>query len=850
MQEISLSQSGVNVGRIEPVSSLSELAAKKIAETVFSKEYEKLGFPIEKLYVLPESAVPVVVTALRHAFTDSSMSEDVLLKIGEYVLGILGRKEEPDKFVPTLQRFKDERKIANAMQSRNWARQDQFGVDALTAQLGCFALAEFVSLTQAEHFDSVFLSVVGVSFPQIPVPRDLPLLRSLFIRDGLYHVSNSLLVAASELRVLTLESDAFTHGELLRTIAECRTLERVVFRQMSGNGESDTIITQSLQQLAKSQMQDLEFDACDFSLASVCGFLLKRLERLTSFGVCGTSSIPVSVVSSAAACERLTRVSFRDCISLNESHLQPLAGGATHIKHLVLAGTGMDHRKLFKFATALSKIDRALALEILDLSNLKELSLSAVVAVMKAGTPALRHVLLERSKVMLVLEKDLDVKAALKKKARDKRIGSGKKGGGGGPNGKGKDKKKKKEKEENKKTGSAGEEVVAVAATADSDGDGAKDKKDVKKKLANDEVDLSKLSTSVTILSLCGSTMTDWVAAQLVAHCPGLESLDCSMCVDWSDEDKIPEKTRTRFNAVLCGKDNVVGLNFKKNSVFTTAVLTRHKMRHVNFMLCPDGSLLPYPEQKGGVKSVWPELRTCILPHPAKFVNPNVAHPYLTTMVLATPYRITCLPRYKTVKVVVLLRVVHQYYDVDFELADFRNVPHLVFAYAHLDLTAWLGAMGFVEYNPPDEQPPSMPAFQMWQDPDLALKRISYFECFCRESEVGSEKYEKAAHLDPKRIELFEAKKDTFKPSERLGSDSSMHRLGGQYLLFLQTVVPVVKHSFIDYREMRSLLAGMPIHPDSGRLDEPPDAVCEFGYGVDRVLHFNDRHYSEFMWYE
>jgi hypothetical protein len=507
MQEINLSQSGLAIGRIDSVPSLSSLAADAIAEHLFSKEQARLGLSapafIERLYVLPDSAVPCMVDALRKF--KSTISEEVSIKIAEYVLETLSRSAFPSEFTPEADRFAEAKRAAK--RTNCWRPQDEVEDDALRAQLRAFAVSEYLSLSRAEHFDTIFLTVVGAWVEQIPTPSALPRLRSLFVRDGMYDVSMKMLKAADSLRTLTLESDEFVREQLLEGISASPSLECVVFRSMSG-GDSDVHVTQAMQRLGRAQLRDLEFYACNFAFASVCGFLLKRLERLQSFGLCCVPSIPTSVASSVASCERLTRVSFRECTSLNEGHLVPLASGAHHIRHLILSATGMDYRKLFKFAEALGKQENSV-LEILDLSELKDITLSSVVAVMKAGTPALRHLLLEDSVVNLVSEKDVDRKAAQKVKAKNKRIGSGK-AGGGGAKGKGKAKKKGKGKEEDEK-----QDGDAVVAVAPSDGEKQKKKKK-KKKWSDEEVDQSKLKTSVTSLTLSGSKMSDWVGAQLV----------------------------------------------------------------------------------------------------------------------------------------------------------------------------------------------------------------------------------------------------------------------------------------------------------------------------------------------
>jgi hypothetical protein len=206
MNEINLSQSGLSIGRLnESCPSLSELAAASIADHLFSKEHNRLGFDVSALYALPDSALSVLVDQLRRAPTPFDV--EVVEAIGEYVLGILMQRDEPDAFTPESARWTSLRKkIPPSLPISSLAALKRFDDDELQVRLRAFALAEYLSLSRAEHFDSVFLSVVGAWSNQIPAPTALPHLRSLFVRDGLYDVSVQLLVIShSKKKKLLLE---------------------------------------------------------------------------------------------------------------------------------------------------------------------------------------------------------------------------------------------------------------------------------------------------------------------------------------------------------------------------------------------------------------------------------------------------------------------------------------------------------------------------------------------------------------------------------------------------------------------------------------------------------------------
>lgn len=166
------------------------------------------------------------------------------------------------------------------------------------------------------------------------------------------------------------------------------------------------------------------------------------------------------------------------------------------------------------------------------------------------------------------------------------------------------------------------------------------------------------------------------------------------------------------------------------------------------------------------------------------------------------------------------------------------------------DPQTFLSNLGFINRPDPDQPDPPNPQYAMWSEPDVRLKRISFFQCYSRVEEISSGAvYGTCVNLDPKRIELFETTVSQYKPAS-LRPGSSFHWLSAQWLHFLRTCVPVVSHSLInDYRDLRALLAGMPVHPDCDRLDLPPDAIHEFGKFLASGSRLTRLNFYEMNWY-
>jgi hypothetical protein len=833
-QHVNLSQSTVALGLVPPALRLEKLCCNTIAKLLFSEEHEqmKLG-NLSCLYRLPDSSVELLVDSLRGCVTDAETSDEAFTAIGEYVHQVLRCADDASvEVTPPAKRFADIRSH-NKKDVRYPA-----GSLALDVQLRNFALAEYLTLSRAESFDTVFLAVVGYWRGQLPVPPALPRLRSLVVRGGLYEVSHELLRAASELECLVIESDEFVRdNDLLLAGIGASKVRRLVFRDMQG-GDSDSKVTQAVQQLKNaSRLEEVAFEHCDgIQLGAIVGFLAKRVESLRTVTVCSSRALPQSIASTIASSASITRVSLRQCAALNEAHLTALVAGCTHIRHLDLTESAVDSRKLFKLAERLAKevaSGTPVVLDTLDLSRLT-LNLSSVLAVMKS-TPSLRTLLLERTEVTLKTDDDVERAVALKRMAKNKRIGGGKKGGGGAKS------KPKPKKAQDKGKGKEEEEG----------GEGAEKKEETKEekgkeKKKTEPMDLSKLRTGVTRLLLGQCRINDWCMAQIIVHCPDLEHLDISGSED-NYESSIPIKTRTRFNAVMGGHDNPLGLDCKAMGVVTTAVLTRHKLRSLNCLLTGEGGVLPWPVLKGGVKpgaQTWPLMETLLMPHPRKFIFAQCRPQNITTMVVSTTSKISCLQYMSNLRVVVLVGICWEY-TLPYET--YRSVPHLVLDQCTLSITDYCDSIGYSLPPPVPEgqEPPErvVSADRLrWSAPDWKLKRVSLYRCAMTNMLDDNEK----TRFEPALLKRFDDTKALF-PEEVMMP--SHHRryffLGAQTVHFLRTCVTEVTHSLItQHRDFLALLPTEPEHPNKGRMEHPPDWVWPYGTVMNTAKYGPGYHYD------
>ncbi len=880
---IDLSQSGLSFGLADVDLRLERLCAERLALYLFSLEHEdlKLG-DLSRLYLLPDTALPLLIDALRSGCGVESCS-DVYDQMTDYVLQAL-RPFDPDNLpVAPAKRFAELR--------GNWSRGTAWkqgrgkyypeGNNDVDVLLRNFALSEYLTLSRAEAFDTLLLSIVGHWKHQLPVPRELPHLRSLVIREGMYDISGELLRAAPELEVCIIESDEVIRDDspLMAGLARSR-VRRLVLRNMQG-GDSEVKVTQALQQLkAAVSLQSVSFEHCDgLQLGPIVGFLVKRLKGLTSLSVCSSGALPVSVASTIGSCAHLTHVSLRQCAALNEAHLVALAAGCTHIRHLDLSESALDTRKLAKFAERLA-LDTAAAtaagsdvptvLETLDLSGLT-LNLSAVIAVMKA-TQSLRTLLLERATVRVRFQEEAEREAVLKKKAKNKRIGGGKKGGKGRPSTpKDKGKKKKVPEGKGKEEEGHGEEEAEIGelkkdgeGEAENGGEKKEKGKDEKKKKAFEHpADLGHLMTSVRRLYLGQSIMTDWAMAQVIAHCPLLEHLDMCDCDIQNGagemDDAIPPKTRARFNAVLCGADNLLGLNYKNNSVVTVAVLTRHNLRSLNCFLTSENGLLAWPVFKGPVKEgakTWPFLESLFMPHPLKFFFGGCRPQHLTTLVISTASKFPNLTSLKTLKLVCLMGADMQYMNDDCDFAPLKTVPHLVLHGCVLRVMCWLDLLGLPRDRrdpalgqPLEEIEPDRRAL-LWSQPDWKLKRVSFYQCITHEADP-EESDIVTTLIEPARWKKYEETCMRYKAGERNVTSEGVRGTtwSPRVVHFLRTCVPFVSHSLISSpAEFAALFPPQTEHPDKPHAEPRPGFAWHYGK-VLAAAELNPNRLYRFNWY-
>ncbi len=733
-----------------------------MANLIFTLQHEKLGLgDLSCLYLLPDGSSALLAEALRTG-GDVPGCSDILAVVVECVAESLRPVDAGKLRIAPKKLLADLRANWSANYGSRWesgiGQLFPGGMSGLDVVLRNFALAEYLTMSRAATFDTLLLSMTGHWREELPPPTALPRLRSLVIREGLYNISSELLRAASELETCIIESDELVRDDcpLLSMLGNGK-VRRLVLRNMDG-GDSDSKVTQALQGLKTAQsLQSICFDHCDgLPLGPVVGFLVRRLERLTSLSVCSSRALPVSVVSSIGNCAHLTHVSLRGCLALNEAHLVALATGCTHIRHLNLSDSALDSRKLTKFAERLSQdcaaavasdSDISVVLETLNLSGLK-LNLAAVIAVMKS-TPSLRCLLLERSIVQIRFDDEVQRKTALKVKAKNKRIGSGKKRGKGA-----RPKEKKKKEAGADKAGGQQKKVV-------------NDESDEKEEANAKTFDLSGLNCRVTRLLVGESIMSDWVMAQIVAHCPLLEHLDISGCPFyakscWPDEC-ISNKQKIRFVATLCSAENALNLHPGKNYVVTAAIMTRDKLKSFNCFLTVENCVLEKPQYKDAPRLdviAWPLLETLIMPHIGNFVPRSRMSQHLTTLVLCCHFSIPDIPFIETLKLVCMIGISIER-DDNFAFLPFQQVPHLVLYRCLIAPTSYFDRLGFPGkqqgYGQDDEAEGPDPRSLMWLRPDWKLKRISFSRCIVRESARDIAEYDYAnRRLDPNLTQKFE----------------------------------------------------------------------------------------------
>jgi hypothetical protein len=178
--------------------------------------------------------------------------------------------------------------------------------DAVKGDLRKLAMAELLRLSTAVEFDTVFLSVAAaVVTLDMPLPSALPNLRRLVVREDLYNLSPAIIAAAEQLQWLELESDEVVRADgsdFLQQVENKPSLRVLVLRRLNC-GANAAVVQRAFQRLKSTALTELSLSQCgDFPLASVVGFLLKRMESLTTFSL-DMDNVPTSVFGNLAGAE-------------------------------------------------------------------------------------------------------------------------------------------------------------------------------------------------------------------------------------------------------------------------------------------------------------------------------------------------------------------------------------------------------------------------------------------------------------------------------------------------------------------------------------------------------------------
>lgn len=868
-QQIYLSQSGIGVGvHILEGVKLQDVACKFLTSKLWTDGHDSLKLDLASFYLLPDDALNRLIDALRDNLPDD-FREHITRYVMEYMKVELGDTEA--SITPASKRFeeyeKSTKKLISAPLSPN-------SLSPMEMQRCHFALSEYLTLSRAEVFDTLLLSIVGSCHTRIPLPSSCPMLHSLVIRDGLFDVSAKLIRLCPNLHTLILENDMLVHmdGRSLLEGVEGSPLRKLVLRRMDG-GDADARVQAALQRLIEAkQLSEVVLDRCyGFQVAPVVSFLVKRLERLTSLRV-NIQGLPVSVISTLSSAQHVSHLSFNGLTTLTDSHLASLVYACTHVRHLDLSQTDIDHRKLFSFGKALTKFAKEsentavpVVLEVIDLSGLR-LDEDSVLCVMKS-TSSLRKVVLDRTFVTRQLWEDIDRENALKAKAKNKRMGkmSQKKGGGAKKKDSGKikkrddgeedDEKKNKKDDVEVKEGKGKEEadkpveepkqpiVVSTPKPVqddDEDSDefdqrgrrrnkpsknqpkeGKKKKKDkaekeegekgARRKKAKGRVEVAEigqLKTTVTHLYMSDMKGDDWCAAQIIAHCPNLEVLDLSETVDLDWSGEM--KSRGRFNMAVAG-ENLLKLDFKECSILTTAILTRSKLKSINLFRTYENGTVPWPTFRGGADpkaSYWPDLHTMMIPHPDKFLIGTIPHPNLTFVVLSTMNDIPKLRMHKSIKTCVFFGC--QFYEDGFSWRNLKFIPHVIFVNCVMNWSSYLDVMGIERGPEPPAEPDSRTTY--WkEDKERATRLISFFNCCTSDSGKAEDMFDGRV-VDEKLLERCKERAVQYPHDTRIPDPSfeNYYRVTPRHVYMLRSMIPFVEHVLITTHQQLRAILGTP----------------------------------------
>lgn len=774
-------------GGSDRIPRLETLCCRTIVDRMFVDEgEEKNKLDISQLYACSESAkqclIPVMI---------EKIEEETMQKVIAYAEELL---------MPVASQGNWGAPTARSKYFRNWNGKI---FDNLSRDLKLLVFAELLKASLALDFDTLFCSIAAsnIHVQDLPLPPRMDNLKRLIVREGLYDISPGLVGAAPNLVWLELEQDDVVHQDgtdFLQLAENQQALRHLVLRRVHC-GDSNAAVQRSFQRLRAAQLTSLSIVDCDdFPLAHLLGFLLKRLEVLTTFRL-SASGVPTSVFGNLAACDNLTHISLRGSQSISGSQLVILAKGCYHILMLDLADSSVDSKKLHKLALWIRGVDSESppALQTLNLSGLR-LTLHSVLSALQC-TPTLRVVLLERAHVFL-RDPAAEEKQQYKLKRKVKKKDSNK------PKPKHEDLNAKNKGKKTKKAGSRNfvdEEEVALGAA------------------------------SVTELYMSRISISDWCAAQIIAHCPDLEKLEASQLNNngWNDAREVSVRTSTVFKKIVWATAPADGpqISFNESNPLAVALWTRSKLRHLN-LLCtysyqhakvPIWKLIP-------TKPQWPLLETLLMPHPRRFLL-NFQWAHLTTLVLSTTLDVPAISNLKSLQRVAWLNVALSP-PTQF-LWRFRHVPRIFLVRCVID-------SGYFRWISEKQ------AF--WTSADCTLREIVLFDCtrsgnYALDHQLVNQGVDTAFLVDG-RLEKYQKDCGVYSDAAPKNVGGAPSCLSPRDRFFLKSCFPQVKHVMVESKDDFQRLWGTTPrmqHPEE-TLSDPPMILWEFGRAGDVVVGTHD----------
>jgi hypothetical protein len=160
-----------------------------------------LGFDPVVLYALPETVKPQIIAALRDELP-AKVLERLLFyasQVADDASGHLENEWDGNAVVPRERYFHEQ-----------WNDCGE-----VSEYLKKLIFAEFLRLSSSVDFDTVFISIAlaDTTLHMVPLPKELPLLKRLVVRECLYDISPTLIANANKLEWLEIESDEVVRAD-------------------------------------------------------------------------------------------------------------------------------------------------------------------------------------------------------------------------------------------------------------------------------------------------------------------------------------------------------------------------------------------------------------------------------------------------------------------------------------------------------------------------------------------------------------------------------------------------------------------------------------------------------------